>query len=355
MTVNATQGGIANKTLGSLRFAKHAWQLVFAVLNFLVSGRSSAEGFRAMLWLHCRTNGTSTALIIPLLGVFRPRVSIARNDRADMWQGLSSQEKAKLVSELESEGCSILPQALSEEVCRRLRIFAKTTAANPWDANGGIHEKEIYDPDHKFFAKYQFDAEDLVANPDIQALIATPTLLEIVQDYLGCAPILDEVNMWWSLRAETSSSEIAQQFHFDFDRTKWVKVFFYLTDVQADTGPHVYVRHSHKREARRAPLFKRGYVRLSDSDIGKVYGTDEVVEIYGDAGTALFVDTSGFHKGKPPSKDNRLILELQFSNCSLGATYPSVGLHSAISESLRNALLAYPQIYRQLSIDPSQD
>src|SRR5258706_8587023 len=185
--------------------------------------------------------------------------------------------------------------------------------------------------------------------PDVQDFAAAAGLLDIAHRYLGCLPVLDSVAMWWSTpHLERAADEIAQTFHIDYDRVKWLKIFIYLTDVTPESGPHVYVRHSHLREERRAELIGRGYVRLPDEDVLRVYRADEVVNICGPAGTVLFEDTSGFHKGRMPEKQERLMLEYQFSCNLFGANYQPMKLAPPIGDRLAAARHAMPAPYSRL-------
>ena len=152
--------------------------------------------------------------------------------------------------------------------------------------------------------------------------------------------------MWWSTpHLDHAADEIAQRFHFDCDRVRWLKIFIYLTDVTPESGPHVFVRHSHLREARRADLIGRGYVRLPDEDVARVYRPEEFATICGVAGTVLFEDTSGFHKGTRPEKRERLMLEYQFSCNLFGANYPSMRLQGPVRPRLAEARARLPAVY----------
>jgi hypothetical protein len=87
-----------------------------------------------------------------------------------------------------------------------------------------------------------------------------------------------------------------------------------MTDVDDGSGPHVFVQGSHKPGNPRAKeMLSRGYVRISDDEIADVYGQENIVEFTGRRGTVLVVDTIGFHKGKAPLSNHRLIGQLVFS------------------------------------------
>jgi hypothetical protein len=341
---DAQGNSMARSIVEGLRIPGLMFYTVVGLVRYLRKGITTERGFHALLRLHCWTNGLTTDAVAWLLRKSVPKQAISRA-ASDVFSSLTQEQEQKALAELKEDGLSVLPVRLPADLCERLRSFARTMPSNPWNADGRIFEKRPYDPSITEFAKFQFDQSDLAQQPDIQELMADTRLLEMMRQHLQCLPVVDDVNMWWSLPTTVSASEIAQQFHFDYDRTKWIKMFVYLTDVTEDTGPHVFVRHSHKREPRRAALLKRGYVRISDEDIIKVYGREEIMEVCGPAGTVLLVDTSGFHKGKPPFTSDRLIFEVQFSNCIYGAPYPELELGNTVVPKLEQAIRDYSQIY----------
>ena len=82
------------------------------------------------------------------------------------------------------------------------------------------------------------------------------------------------------------------------DRIKFLKFFFYLTDVGPEKRARTHTcRDSHNRKP--AGL-TQGRTNLSDEEMFKYYAKDQIVEITGSRGTIFAVDTRGFHKGKPP-------------------------------------------------------
>jgi hypothetical protein len=92
-----------------------------------------------------------------------------------------------------------------------------------------------------------------------------------------------------------------------------LKLFVYITDVEPENGPHVYVRGTHKPAIRSAEEFRsRGYKRIEDAEIVARFGTNALVEITGKRGTVFMADTRGFHKGKVPQGGDRLIVQLLY-------------------------------------------
>jgi hypothetical protein len=321
--------------------------LLVAVLVYVFSGRTPSRGLQAMIQVHAATNGWATQAIAALFRLGRPaRPLDGVRDPKDLFAGLSADQTATVVGGLRRDGYAVAPTRIPGDVVARLRAFAEQTQGTPTDAAGKSGPRQRYDRSDRTVAKFQFDARDLANQVDIQNLAADTGLLDIAQRYLGCLPVLDSIAMWWSTpHLERPADEIAQRFHIDNDRLRWLKIFIYLTDVNQESGPHVFVRHSHLREPRRAELVARGYVRLADEDVRRVYRADEIVDIVGPAGTVLLEDTSGFHKGRMPEKLERLMLEYQFSSNLFGANYEPMRLSGPPCPRLAAAMRALPSAY----------
>lgn len=142
--------------------------------------------------------------------------------------------------------------------------------------------------------------------PLIVGLINAPEVLSLAGAYLGCCPTLSSVGLRWSFPSAAEASDV-QRFHRDPDDWRFVKLFVYLTDVDENSGPHVYVQGSHRTDVERRA---RAYDLTS---IQKTYGADAVTTVTGPRGTAFMADTAGIHMGKPPSDRPRLMLIAQYS------------------------------------------
>ncbi|MFH5927579.1 phytanoyl-CoA dioxygenase family protein [Roseomonas xinghualingensis] len=140
----------------------------------------------------------------------------------------------------------------------------------------------------------------------IVELINHPSVLSLAERYLGCRPTLSSLAVRWSFPANSGSVD-TQLFHRDPDDWRFIKFFVYLTDVDLDSGPHIFVSKSHKTAGR---LRERPYPL---DEIEGQYGKDSVMTIMGPAGTCFAADTYGIHRGAVPSKRPRLILQAQYS------------------------------------------
>jgi hypothetical protein len=126
-----------------------------------------------------------------------------------------------------------------------------------------------------------------------------PLLLDVARHYLGSEAKLITTRTWWSFPAKSASeadlSRASFKFHFDLDDWRMLKFFFYLSDVDADAGPRVYVRGSHNR--RRLEHQLTLLVGHPADEVLSFYGEDSAITLTGKAGTGFVEDAFGFHRG----------------------------------------------------------
>jgi hypothetical protein len=333
---------------GWLLAAVHSGIVLHGGLRYLRTGSTPEAAYQSMIGLFCRTRGWSNDLLHACVQSACPpyRLPAARGVLGDLDAG----EVRRAVRVVCEQGFYVFPQRLPEDLCDRLEDYARTTPCWPFPAKGTARPC-LYDGKRPAAPNYRFREADLLGNPDVQGLMADLSLLAVAQAYLGSQPLLDIVLMWWSPAfAKEADVEAAQLYHFDMDRIKWLKFFFYLTDVTPQTGPHCFVAGSHRRYRQPAALLRRGYARIPDEDMARHYPASAFVEITGPRGSIVAVDTRGFHKGKPPESGERLVLQLEFCNALFGGAYQRPRLPLA-HPRLRELAVAYPRIYSKFVLD----
>jgi hypothetical protein len=327
-------------------------KLGIAIIWYSLTGKNRPDALAMLVALHSYSNGKSTRLVAKWLGHAADAQlehAAQQAGTASVFQGVGAEGRRRVVSQIEERGYSIFPQRLPAQACEALLQFARSAPGEEWTAAGPSRAGIRFDQLDAKAAKLQFSHNQLIELPEVQSLIADPALLSIFQAYLGRLPVFDAVGMWWSIASDAPpSAEVAQMFHYDLDRPRWLKLFVYLTDVDAQTGPHVYATGSHAPAGHRAELLRRGYARIPDADVEQAFGKDQVVELCGPAGSILLVDTIGMHKGKMPRRGNRLVLELQFSSSLFGANYPAFAPLRAPTAALQQAAAHYPAVYQRL-------
>lgn len=141
-----------------------------------------------------------------------------------------------------------------------------------------------------------------------------PLLINIAKSYLGAEAQLITTRVWWSFPTAATEKDTSMaslgKFHFDLDDWRMLKFFFNINSVDEGTGPHVFVRGSHRRRR-----LKHQYTLLVGhpaEDVLGYYGHDSAVTLTGPAGSGFVEDPFGFHMGTVPTQKPRLMMEVGF-------------------------------------------
>jgi hypothetical protein len=160
--------------------------------------------------------------------------------------------------------------------------------------------------------------------PAIATLVRDPMLGLVAAQYLGSVPVFVGANLWWTFPVEPLEADRdkhAQLFHRDVDDFRFFKFFFYLTGVAPGDGGHVCVLGSHLTP----PLVRAGdrwnLRRYSDAEIEHCFAPASILEICGAAGTGFAENTLCVHKGRTPSREPRLLLQLQYALFDYGVMH----------------------------------
>ncbi|MEO1589945.1 MAG: hypothetical protein AAFU71_01500 [Cyanobacteria bacterium J06632_22] len=153
----------------------------------------------------------------------------------------------------------------------------------------------------------------------LQQLRQDPTILEIAENYLQVPPVFVGSELWWSFAASTdplTQCKAAQVFHCDIDDYRAIRFFFYLTDVDAHSGPHMYIQGSHRQKSW---LHQLAGGRATEASLKVFYGDTAITTIHGPAGIGFAEDSFGYHMGQPPQTTDRLMLVMLFTMQDYGA------------------------------------
>jgi hypothetical protein len=307
------------------------------------------ESYHSLRKLYCLTNGRFNDAASWVLSLFHRPTKLPPAD--SILGDVSDASVTRIVRDIETNGFHAFDPKLSAEIINSLQGFARSVpcqAIPVLSENGegkGVDKSAPYGQHPDESPKYDIAQRDILANPTVQQLLMDSGLHRVAQGFLRCSPILDLLAMWWSRPfGGGPSTEAAQLYHFDMDRIKFLKFFFYLTDVTPESGPHCYVRGSSKRKP--AAILQDG--RTPDEAIHKHYPQEALVEICGEAGSIIAVDTRGWHKGKPLTEGERLILQFEYTNSMFGQNYTKVALPKAASASFRDFVSAHPRMFQGL-------
>lgn len=206
---------------------------------------------------------------------------------------------------LDTDGIAMLPRFWDEEQLGELRRYFETqTCADPYRPELGQFVAPGDAPAETHVA--YFSNEQVINAPYCLRLANDPQILSAVAQMLGAKPTISYMAAWWSMPGR-GKAEHAEMFHRDVDDLRFVKLFVYLTDVTAKSGPHMFVRGSHQSEE----LSER--VRYTDETVAATFGKDDILTLTGPAGTMFLENTFGLHRGIPPANEPRLIFQALYS------------------------------------------
>jgi ectoine hydroxylase-related dioxygenase (phytanoyl-CoA dioxygenase family) len=314
-----------------------------------VTGRTPPSSYQSLIRLFCQTGGASTEYLNKFIALRQPPYAIP--EPTGLLGRLGAAELSSIQANLDDRGYHVFKERLPDDLCDRLVAFAKTTRCKVRaPSQPGLASKEVavdrYEPTALIGTRYDFLAQDLIDQADVQRVMGDATFLAVAQAYLRSKPILDVVAMWWQAAfSDRPDAEAAQYFHFDMDRIKWLKFFIYLTDVEPENGPHCFVAGSHRTGGIPKALLEKGYARLTDEEVAAEYSKDKFIEFSAPRGTIIAEDTRGLHKGKHVERGDRLLLQLQFSNSLFGGYYPPVRAKTILDPDLKTNVDRYPFVY----------
>ena len=131
--------------------------------------------------------------------------------------------------------------------------------------------------------------------------------LAIRDEVLGIVNTYDEMNRslnYVHLARTTPAGDAApvftQRWHRDPEESRMMKFFVYLTDVDEDAGPFTFLKESNFGDRKYGSLFPQKLplgVYPDEKELNAKVDATDVVPALGVAGTVIFCDTAGLHRG----------------------------------------------------------
>lgn len=335
--------------------------------EFEKHGVTTPDAYPAMRKLYVDTNGWFNDIFHFLYCLNKPYSPI-RSDE-NLFLGLENQQQLKdAVAALDRDGYYVLPRRLDDKTLDSLLEFAHRTPCvlqydnaqvqpdaitegadvNPYLTLGHAVDTDVrFDPNNLVATNYTFAENHVVNNPLVQTLLADSAIVNIAQEYFRSQAMFTTACLWWTTAygCDSPSSALAQLYHFDMDRIKFLKYFCYLTDVGPNDGPHCFVKGSVKRK----PEGLRRDGRFQDSEIESHYAPEDIIEFTAPRGTIIVEDTRGFHKAKMPTQGNRLVLQLELASCLFGPPYPKSTI-TPTSPALQRSIEQNPKVWSNFNI-----
>ena len=166
----------------------------------------------------------------------------------------------------------------------------KAEEETPHSRKGKSYIERLIDDDFLIQTKND-PLSDYLLNPGIAMACAT---------YLELIPKLTSFKVWRSHQIELQDRTASQNWHRDYNEYQMVRVFCYFNDVTSDNGAGEYIKGSHFKGDSFDKLqdSEDGLSRYSkDSDVESLFSEDKIAVAAGIAGTLIFMDTAGLHRG----------------------------------------------------------
>lgn len=141
----------------------------------------------------------------------------------------------------------------------------------------------------------------------VRVLAHDPAIVDVARGYLGAEPVFLKSQIYWTVPAGNAvgnamAAAEGGRFHYDIPDIQALTVFIYLTDVDADCGPHVVIRGTQRRRTPREIL-----TRFITDEYAERRWKDRIHTITGPRGTAWFEDITCYHKQAPAAKVRGMI------------------------------------------------
>jgi len=322
--------------------------LIIDVAKMKFFDKQSVNAYKRLLKVFYSFGGVFNPIISKVLG--KPKI---RFEKVGLLAKLSNPELEAAEYQLKKEGFVVFENILTPELCEDfIKMSLKTPGiTRVMDGEKGERKSMYFDRGNPQSVRFDYSASDLVSHEIVQKLISDESIFDFAQRYLGAAPILDLVAMWWHTTfSDLADKQAAQWFHFDMERVKWIKFFFYITDVDENSGPHTFVPKTHSKFGIPSRLRRRGYVRLADSEVEEYFPVTEWKEFVGKRGTLIVEDTRGLHKGKHCKSGDRLLFQLEFTTSKFGAILEEVNFkNKTITPELAIVKDKYTSIYSMIN------
>lgn len=217
--------------------------------------------------------------------------------RADPGAGTGGEQSA-----LDRDGYVFLDPLIDRPRIDDLMAYlAGQVCRDPYRPNLGTFKAPDQVPPETHVSHYGNEA--ILDAPHLLGIANHPKVLAIVEEVLGAKPTIGALRLWWSTPSASGEPEHAELFHRDVDDLAFLKLFVFLTDVDDESGPHIFAAGSHQKD-----VLTR-IARYSDEEVEAAVGADKILRLAGPAGTSFIENTYGLHRGLPPTKKPRLVFQ----------------------------------------------
>jgi len=206
----------------------------------------------------------------------------------------ASKTSSQAAKELNEAGYCILKDTISKATVNKLRK----------DMDSLLRDRKNLKSRDAYFAAVQ---DPLTKSRHCIDLAVSGILIDIGTAFFECKPAIGTTNLRKSYIHNLPTKD-TQLYHSDKNSVRFIKFFFYLRDVDMDSGPFVYVKGSHNEKFKN---WESKY-RWTNKEIENIYGKQNIKCLTASAGDVLVANPTGFHKGLKPKTKNRMMYTVNY-------------------------------------------
>ena len=172
------------------------------------------------------------------------------------------------------------------------------------------------DPAKPFLTELMGSSPAVSPADPLLAVALHPQIRGVAEAYCGMRLRVQDLNIWVNEPVDGAPTQ-SQRWHRDLPEDFAIlKCFLYLSDVPDGAGPLQYAAGSNTPQGRKVRLrseFDGIGHRLSDDQVRAAFG-DGIVTARGSAGTIVFADTRGVHRGGFAAERERVVAQVTYAS-----------------------------------------
>jgi hypothetical protein len=201
---------------------------------FKLLKKNSSRSYKMMLRLFYLTGGFSNDVI----NFFVSKKPLNNNSNEGILKKYNHEDLINKYEDLKKNGYVIFEDILNQNQIESLTNDLKKKEGFYVSDEVIKSQKEILDINNPKAVKFYYKPKDLINNILFQKILFDTSLINFAQLYLKSYPVIDNITSWWSFPSAAPDKNAAQWWHFDLERPKWLKFFFFLTDCNSENGAH---------------------------------------------------------------------------------------------------------------------
>jgi len=235
-----------------------------------------------------------------------------------------SKPSADIVDKLCRDGVMTTNRGPDPELFDELQDTATKVAREVWDDTGNQPRTSRLDRkgdrsslgpgENKDFLQVltpdRFDGDSVYLRYALQ-----PEFVAVANTYLRQQSRLRAIHLWLNFPTGGDAAS-TQLWHRDGDDFMNLKIFTYLTNVGPDNGPFAFIPGTQPLGYRRIRPEGSEFARTNDDQMRQEVPESAWRICAGAAGSVVYADTCGYHKGVKPVSGHRLMLMVHYVSAS---------------------------------------